>query len=56
MGVCLSGGCLVAAATWAEWIIQPSSWWVILQVAGGLGFVIFVHELGHVLVAMACGV
>ena len=56
MGVCLSGGCLVAAATWAEWIIQPSSWWVILQVAGGLGFVIFVHELGHFLVAKACGV
>jgi regulator of sigma E protease len=56
VGVCLSGGCLVAAATWAEWIIQPSSWWVILQVAGGLGFVIFVHELGHFLVAKACGV
>jgi regulator of sigma E protease len=56
VGVCLSGGCLVAAATWAEWIIQPASWWVILQVAGGLGFVIFVHELGHFLVAKACGV
>ncbi len=56
MGVCLSGGCLVAAATWTEWIVQPSSWWVILQVAGGLGFVIFVHELGHFLVAKACGV
>jgi regulator of sigma E protease len=46
----------VAAATWAEWILQPASWWVILQVAGGLGFVIFVHELGHFLVAKACGV
>jgi regulator of sigma E protease len=56
VGMCLSGGGLVAAATWAEWIIQPSSWWVILQVAGGLGFVIFVHELGHFLVAKACGV
>jgi len=44
------------ATTWLEWIIQPSSWWVILQVAGGLGFVIFVHELGHFLVAKACGV
>ncbi|MFM7136633.1 MAG: site-2 protease family protein, partial [Planctomycetota bacterium] len=52
----MTGGCLVAAATWAEWILQPSSWWVILQVAGGLGFVIFVHELGHFLVAKACGV
>jgi len=28
----------------------------ILLVAGGLGFVIFVHELGHFLVAKACGV
>src|SRR3954462_7486310 len=27
-----------------------------LQVAAGLGFVIFVHELGHFLVAKACGV
>ncbi len=50
------GVCLMAAATWLEWLVQPSSWWVILQVAGGLGFVIFVHELGHFLVAKACGV
>jgi regulator of sigma E protease len=55
------GGLLIAttwlvATTWLEWIIQPSSWWVILQVALGLGFVIFVHELGHFLVAKACGV
>ncbi len=54
--MCLSDGTLVAAATWIEWILQPSSWGVILQVAGGLGFVIFVHELGHFLVAKACGV
>ncbi|MFM8706430.1 MAG: site-2 protease family protein, partial [Planctomycetia bacterium] len=44
------------ATTWLQWIVQPSSWWVILQVALGLGFVIFVHELGHFLVAKACGV
>jgi regulator of sigma E protease len=56
VGMCLNGGCLLAAATWLEWILQPSSWGVILQVAGGLGFVIFVHELGHFLVAKACGV
>jgi regulator of sigma E protease len=49
-------GCLFLAASWVEWILQPASWWVILQVAGGLGFVIFVHELGHFLVAKACGV
>jgi regulator of sigma E protease len=46
----------LAAAGWLEWLARPSSWGVILQVAGGLGFVIFVHELGHFLVAKACGV
>ena len=56
MGMCLMAGVLFAAGSWGEWITQPSSWWVILQVAGGLGFVIFVHELGHFLVAKACGV
>jgi len=30
--------------------------WVILEVSVGLGAVIFVHELGHFLVAKACGV
>ena len=29
---------------------------IILKVGAGLGFVIFVHELGHFLVAKACGV
>ena len=29
---------------------------IILKVAAGLGAVIFVHELGHFLVALACGV
>ncbi len=38
------------------WILEPANWLVILQVALGLGFVIFVHELGHFLVAKACGV
>ncbi len=61
MGQCVMMAVLVPAATiaaggWLEWIVQPSSWWVILQVALGLGFVIFVHELGHFLVAKACGV
>jgi len=50
------GAALVAAEAGVPWILQPSSWGVILQVAGGLGFVIFVHELGHFLVAKACGV
>ncbi|MCI0359629.1 MAG: site-2 protease family protein [Planctomycetaceae bacterium] len=30
--------------------------WMIFSVGAGLGFVIFVHELGHFLVAKACGV
>jgi regulator of sigma E protease len=30
--------------------------WIVVQIALGLGFVIFVHELGHFLVAKACGV
>ena len=38
------------------WFAQPGNWWVVIQVALGLGFVIFVHELGHFLVAKACGV
>jgi regulator of sigma E protease len=46
----------LVAAMALQWLIQPSNWWVILQVALGLGFVIFVHELGHFLVAKACGV
>jgi regulator of sigma E protease len=58
LSTCLAAqpAAVLAAATWVEWIIQPASWWVILQVALGLGFVIFVHELGHFLVAKACGV
>jgi len=43
--------CLLAESTgFLEWT------WVILQVAIGLGFVIFVHELGHFAVAKMCGV
>jgi regulator of sigma E protease len=56
VGECVTVAAVLAAGTWLEWIVQPSSWWVILQVALGLGFVIFVHELGHFLVAKACGV
>ena len=56
MGMCLMAMTWLVATTWLEWIVQPASWWVIFQVALGLGFVIFVHELGHFLVAKACGV
>ncbi len=38
------------------WFIQPTNWPVIFSVAGGLGFVIFVHELGHFAAAKWCGV
>jgi regulator of sigma E protease len=44
---------LIAAAPW--WL-ELSNYWFGLQVALGVGFVIFVHELGHFLVAKACGV
>lgn len=56
MGNGLIGFAPCIAASWVEWLAQPANWWVIIQVAGGLGFVIFVHELGHFLVAKACGV
>ncbi len=49
-------GVLFPMTLMGVWILQPASWLVILQVAIGLGFVIFVHELGHFLVAKACGV
>jgi len=44
---------LLAALDWTT-----LQWWVdvILKVSIGLGAVIFVHELGHFLVAKACGV
>jgi regulator of sigma E protease len=45
--------CIIAALdpdALASWLL------VILQVIAGLGFVIFVHELGHFAVAKACGV
>ena len=43
---------LLLASGW----LDPGYWWGIAQVIIGLGFVIFVHELGHFLVAKACGV
>ena len=43
---------LLIAAGW----LDPGYWWGIAQVIMGLGLVIFVHELGHFLVAKACGV
>ena len=38
------------------WLADPQNWLTMLQVALGLGFVIFVHELGHFAVAKMCGV
>jgi regulator of sigma E protease len=40
----------------AFWLFEPANWVIILEVAVGLGMVIFVHELGHFAVAKACGV
>jgi regulator of sigma E protease len=49
-------GMHIIASNWIFWLATPANWPVVLAVAGGLGFVIFVHELGHFLVAKACGV
>jgi regulator of sigma E protease len=40
----------------AAWYAEPETWLAILEVTIGLGFVIFVHELGHFAVARLCGV
>ena len=50
------GGILDGLVDAIAWLFNPANWWIVLQVAAGLGFVIFVHELGHFLVAKACGV
>src|SRR5262245_24780205 len=48
---------LAVSAIEPTWLETIGSWiWMIVGVAGGLTFVIFVHELGHFLVAKACGV
>lgn len=44
-------GLYLIAVTWNLNLL-----WIILQVAFGLGMVIFVHELGHFAVAKLCGV
>src|SRR6187402_81007 len=46
----------VLLSTTSTW--ETIAWWlkVVPMVAIGLGAVIFVHELGHFLVAKACGV
>jgi regulator of sigma E protease len=41
---------LTVAAIWSDWL------WPILQLAIGLGLVIFFHELGHFLLAKAVGI
>lgn len=46
--------CLIAASEFS-WL-SLGSWGNFFQLAVGLGVVIFVHELGHFLVAKACGV
>jgi regulator of sigma E protease len=48
LGMCLIGSLSLETLLW----LVP----VVLKVAVGLGAVIFVHELGHFLVAKACGV
>ncbi len=47
---------LLIGETALPWFLRLSAWWTIAQVALGLGFVIFVHELGHFMIAKLCGV
>lgn len=47
-------GLYLIAAT--HWSLDPNTYLAILMVVAGLGFVIFVHELGHFLAAKSCGV
>ncbi len=47
---------LIAASSTLQWWLEPGNWLAMFLVAVGLGTVIFVHELGHFLVAKACGV
>lgn len=47
-------GAMIAAAEFS-WL-SPGSWGAMAQVVLGIGLVIFIHELGHFLVAKACGV
>ncbi|WP_231756666.1 site-2 protease family protein [Lignipirellula cremea] len=53
--MCLSGFAFLILAATGFWG-NPSSYWAMFQMVAGLGFVIFVHEMGHFLVAKACGV
>jgi len=55
-GWVMAGGVPTPVVAGLAWFVQPANWLVVIQVALGLGFVIFVHELGHFLVAKACGV
>lgn len=48
----MDGFLLLAKNFW----LQPANWLFMAQVLFGLGAVIFVHELGHFLVAKMCGV
>jgi regulator of sigma E protease len=52
LGAVLFGG--VPGLAFVQWVIAHPM--ATLQTIFGLGFVIFVHELGHFLVAKACGV
>lgn len=56
--MCLESIISLAATSTDPSLIASIAHWlpIILKVSLGLGFVIFVHELGHFLVAKACGV
>ncbi len=56
MDFCLIAETTAAAASSIDWTAWYNGTMSVLMVAAGLGFVIFVHELGHFLAAKSCGV
>lgn len=54
--MCVTFSLLAESASGIDWAGWGTAILAILAAAVGLGFIIFVHELGHFLVAKACGV
>lgn len=56
LGMCLTANIAATIVASIDWSAYGAGALAIMAAALGLGFIIFVHELGHFLVAKACGV
>lgn len=56
LGMCLTANLATTIFASIDWAAYGAGALAILAAALGLGFIIFVHELGHFAVAKACGV